>query len=85
MKKPVDLLHGQSQDPDNTAWQPEQGCVLAPAKPLETGDHGRFVEDLAGSIIERNARARKGPAREQRLHQRGRKALGRVLQGLLPE
>lgn len=85
VKKPADLLQSHMQEAESKGRKLDEVCATPSALFQEAGDYDRFVENLAGSIIERNAQARKGPAGQQRLKNRGRKALGRVLQGLLPE
>ncbi len=85
VKKPENLLESHENERQVARNEPKQACSLEPAAQSQAGGYGELVQNLAGSIIERNAQARKGPAGEQRMRQKGRKALGRALQGLLGE
>lgn len=90
MKKPTTLLEsewtppGEEQDsaPANAL---DVGCFCETDKASGAAQqqYGDFVHTLAGSIKERNAKARHGPGTQQRGKERSRKALGRVLQGLM--
>jgi len=92
MKRPENLLDTPPDEPRRqqafrqpSAW-PQPSDTEREAESQEQGaEYGDFVEQLAGSIIRRNAQARKGPAGHVRQQARSRKALGRVLQGILGE
>lgn len=88
MKQPVDLLctadslPGENRESQTALGKNASGAVAADtAKP----GHGAFVDELAGSIIRRNAQARKGQRGGEGARARNRQALSRALQKLMQE
>ena len=85
MKRPVDLLavnDWPEQEQEAKAPAPLSGCALHKPHPERQQD---FVQGLAQSLKERNAQARRCPPGAQGGRASNRRALERVLAGLLPE
>lgn len=88
MKRPVDLLCSanlSSEKEQDALTVPGKSAPQAAAADAAKPGHGAFIEELADSLVRRNAQARKGQRGGEGARTRNRRALSRALQKLLQE